>query len=257
MRVRWLWAAAVCGVLGGCKYSKETVPVDRSFTAVRVPNQQRLVALASEEAVEALDFKQLTGKSVVVELSGVFPHSDSDLLDYLRAQVEAKLARAGARVLHPAPALLIPGDATAAAAPAAPGATSVLELSEPADVRLLIGISWGGIDTRDKVRTDEPLLTKQVGLAAGGLLGGLVLFELSSSSFRKGFSAGIMLAAPIGAYLWYRHKSPFPHTYTLIGRVRVVAHAIPQAGVSFTTEGRGTAKVIVDERSPEGYMVAP
>ena len=243
--------------LVGCKYSKETVPMTRAFDAVRVPNQQRLVALATEQAIEALDFKALAGKTVALEVSGVFPHSHVDLLDYLTAQLEAKLARAGARVLHPAPFLVVPGVAAEGAAPASEGATQALTLSQQADYRLLVGVSWGGIDTRDKVRTDEPLLTKQIGIGVGGLLGGIFLYALSDSAFRKNFSAGVAIAAPVGAFLWYRKKSPFPHTYTLIGRVRVVASGIPSGeGTAFTTEGKGQSQVILDEYAPEGYMVA-
>src|SRR5438046_1624199 len=120
--------AAVCA----CKYNKETVPVRRAEADIRVPNQQRVVALATDQAVEALDLSKLQGKSVAIELTGVFPHSNEDLLGYLRAQVEAKLARAGARVLVQPPLLILPGAQPAAAgAASASAAQGALALSEP------------------------------------------------------------------------------------------------------------------------------
>jgi len=242
--------AAVCA----CKYNKETVPVRRAEADIRVPNQQRVVALATDQAVEALDFTKLQGKSVAIEVTGVFPHSNTDLLGYLHAQVEAKLARSGARVLAP-PVVIVPG-----ATPAAAGVPSLtqgsLVLSEPPDYRLLVNVSWGGADIRDKVTTDEPLLTKQIGLAATGLISGVLLFTLSDSAFRQGFAVIGTIGTVGGAGLWYEKHSPFPHVITLIGRVRIVAQAIPtKEGVSFTTEGAGESKIVNDERIPEGYMV--
>jgi hypothetical protein len=232
--------------LAGCKYNKETVPVRRAEADIRVPNQQRVVALATDQAVEALDVSKLQGKTVAIEVTGVFPHSQVDLLDYLTAQVEAKLARAGARVQTQPPMVVVPGAAVGAAAPALP-AQGALALTEPPDYRLLVDVSWG---------TDEDLLTKQIGLASGALVGGILLDTISDSSFRQTFATIAAGAAIAGAAIWYWKKTPFPHVTTLIGRVRILAHAIPtKDGTSFTTEGVGESKIINDERLPEGYMV--
>jgi hypothetical protein len=262
---------ALMALVTGCRYSKETVPVTRAYEAVRVPNQQRLVALAVDEAVEALDFRTLAGKTVALQVDGIFPHSSEDLLSYLRSQVEAKLARSGARVVNSAPVLVVPGVVGAPTNATTTVTPQAVNLSEPSDYKVLVGVSWGGIDTRDRVRTDEPLLTKQIGLGAGGLLTGLFLAALSQNnedsatssdssmfgSFRTRIALGIAVAAPLGAWFWYKHDSPFPHTYTLQGRVRIVAQAIPMsAGTAFTTEGKGESKLIIDESNPEGFMVA-
>jgi hypothetical protein len=220
-----------------------------------VPNQQRVVALAADQAVEALDVSKLQGKSVAMELTGVFPHSHEDLLDYLRARVEAKLARAGARVLTQPPVMIVPG-AEPGALKQASAAQGMLALSEPPDYRLLVNVSWGGADIRDKVTTDEPLLTKQIGLAAGGLISGVLLVTISDSAFRQVFAGLGAVAAVSGSVVWFFKKSPFPHVTTLVGRVRILAEAIPtKEGIAFTTEGVGESKIVNDERSPEGYMV--
>lgn len=249
-------AITTASVVSGCKYNKETVPVRRSESEIRVPNQQRVVALATDQAVEALDLSKLAGKTVSIEVTGVFPHSHEDLLDYLRAQVEAKLARSGARVLAQPPIVIVPGATTGQVQPAAATAQGSLAMTDPPDYRLLVNVSWGGADTRDKVTTDEPLLTKQIALAAGGLISGVLLVTISDSAFRQTFAVlgtGVTVG---GSIAWFVKKSPFPHVITLIGRVRIVAQAIPtKDGTAFTTEGIGESKIVNDDRIPEGYMV--
>lgn len=253
------WQVLVIGAVTAvsavsCKYNKETVPVRRSESAIRVPNQQRVVALATDQAVEALDLSKLAGKTVSIEVTGVFPHSHEDLLDYLRAQVEAKLARSGARVLAQPPIVIVPGTTSGEVQPAA--AQGALAMTDPPDYRLLVNVSWGGADIRDKVTTDEPLLTKQIALAAGGLISGVLLVTISDSAFRQTFAVlGTGLTVG-GSVAWFVKKSPFPHVITLIGRVRIVAQAIPtKDGTAFTTEGIGESKIVNDDRIPEGYMV--
>ena len=86
MTSKCLVIAGAIAVLSSCKYNKETVPIRRAETDIRVPNQQRVVALATDQAVEALDFTKLAGKTVSIELTGVFPHSYDDLLAYLQAR---------------------------------------------------------------------------------------------------------------------------------------------------------------------------
>src|SRR5262245_61263929 len=85
-----LAAALACG-----GYSKETVSLYRDHVGMRVPNQQRLLALSTDEAIARLDFKNLAGKKVVVEMTGIFPHTRQDVLDYIEGQVEGKIARDG------------------------------------------------------------------------------------------------------------------------------------------------------------------
>lgn len=252
---KWLATGAIIAALCSCKYNKETVPIRRAPTDIRVPNQQRVIALATDQAVEALDFSKLAGKSVAIELTGIFPHSYDDLLHYLRAQVEAKVARAGARVIEQQPVLVVAG-AEAGEKPPEPAAQGSLALTDPPDYRLLVNVSWGGADVRDKVTTDEPLLTKQIGLGVGGLISGVLLFVISDSAFRMGFAVTGTLLTVGTSIGWFMKKSPFPHVKTLIGRARIVAQAIPtKEGTSFTTEGAGESKLVNDERVPEGYMV--
>jgi hypothetical protein len=63
------------------------------------------------------------------------------------------------------------------------------------------------------------------------------------------------LGSVAGAAIWYRQKSPFPHMYTLSGRVRLNVTGVPTgAGTAFVTEGKGESTIVIDERVPEGYM---
>lgn len=251
----WLLCGAILSALCACKYNKETVPIRPAPSDIRVPNQQRVIALATDQAVEALDFKALTGKSVAVELSGIFPHSYDDLLHYLRSQVEAKAARAGARVIAQEPVLVVPG-ATEAAATTGPATQGALQLAEQPDYRLLVNVSWGGADVRDKVTTDEPLLTKQIGLGVGGLIAGMLLLEISNSAFRQTFAVAGTVVTVGWSIGWFYKHTPFPHVKTLIGRARIVVQGLPtKEGTAFTTEGAGESKLVNDERVPEGYMV--
>ncbi len=242
-------ASALLLAAAGCAYSKETVPLDRQPIPIRVPNQQRLLAIAVDEAVEALDLMALKGKSVRVERAGVLPHSDADLLDYVQLQVEGKLARIGARVIdRPEPLVFVPGIS---------GPALVAQKEEVPDYRVAIGISWAGVDSRDRVRTDEPLLTKQLGLLVGGPLAGYALFNSGESSANRSMIGGLVtFGAPAAALLWAKADRPFKHTFTLMGRARIVANARPtHGGDPFTTEGIGSSKLVVDDNSPEGYLL--
>lgn len=256
--IRLVLLVAALGA-GGCAHNKETVPLARSWAPVRAANQQRVLALAVDDAVEQLDLAQVAGKSVMVDLSGVFPHSDGDLMDYVIAQVEGRAARAGARVLPrpPKPVPFVLG--TIAPAPPAKVEPPV---AVP-DFKLLVGVSWAGIDTREKVVTDENRLSGQVGLAVGGILAGYAVQNAGNSSLRYVLPGGksttstrIMIGGVVGAGVWAAIKPPFIKTTTLIGRARVVVNANPVAqGVAFETEGAGTSRIVVDEGSQEGYKL--
>src|SRR5262245_25264735 len=96
----------VCLIVGCASSVKEYVPIHGSSMPVRVPNQQRLVALAASQAVanaaRELNLSQYAGFSGRVEVNGVFPHSATDLLEYVASALEFEMARVGMRVIpHP------------------------------------------------------------------------------------------------------------------------------------------------------------
>src|SRR5579862_2597898 len=113
--------AAVISLTPACGgYSKETVSLFRDHVTMRVPNQQRLLALATDEAVARLDFKPLAGKKIIVELDGVFPHSRNEALDYIQGQVEGKIARDGGLVIAAQQVVVVPDEAAGSGAPGQP-----------------------------------------------------------------------------------------------------------------------------------------
>lgn len=263
MQRRSLFLFVVAFALAGCSYNKETVPLARSWTPVRAANQQRVVALAVDDAVDQLDLSKLAGKAVVVELAGVFPHSNEDLLEYVRQQVEGRAARAGARVVELS---TVPPPAPMPMPASTPTGKSVaIDLKQEApEYRVLVGVSWGGLDTRVKAVTDEARLSGQLGLAVGGILAGYAVQNAGNSSLRYVVPGGkatastlLMVGAPLGAGVWAFLKPPVVKTTTLIGRCRVTVNVDPvSSGVAFSAEGSGVSRIVADDASPEGFMLS-
>lgn len=262
MQRRSLFLFVATFALAGCSYNKETVPLARSWTPVRAANQQRVVALAVDDAVDQLDFSKLAGKAVVVELSGVFPHSNEDLLEYVRQQVAGRASRAGARVVELSP---VPPPPPPMPATPPSGKMAAIDLKpETPEYRVLVGVSWGGLDTRVKAVTDEARLSGQLGLAVGGILAGYAVQNAGNSSLRYVVPGGkatastlLMVGAPIGAGVWALLKPPVVKTTTLIGRCRVTVNVDPVSnGVAFTAEGSGVSRLVADDASPEGFMLS-
>ncbi|HTJ44759.1 MAG TPA: hypothetical protein VL463_21785 [Kofleriaceae bacterium] len=248
--------AAACG-----GYSKETVSLYREHVGMRVPNQQRLIALSTDEAVARLDFKGLAGKKVIVEMSGVFPHTRADVLDYIQGQVEGKIARDGGLVISAGQLVVAPAE-TNVLANGAPAATdvatgSVLSLTPgDADYRVIIGVSWAGVDTHDRLAINDNLLLKQGALMGGGLLLAIIGAGQSDSSSAAGFGSVGGLAFT-GGMLWYFLQKPTIHIYRLLGRVRLSVNAVPivPGGTPFQTVGEGQTELLVDPTADEGYIL--
>lgn len=281
---------AIALALLGCSSTKEYAPVAINPIQVGVPNQQRLLSSSAQDAVSQaalkLQLSRYAGKSVRVEVVGVGA-TEADLLSYVRTQVEAAAMVAGLRVLPPerlitravlladaSGALGQPGqdartgpiqsapvnlpgigaepypprsDTTDATPPRLPAGT------EPADLRLIAAVDWGGIDIRDKKYTPAWPLAGQIAL---GTVGATAI----------GIGAGDEEAAPIvigammiaGAAIWFfAGPDHTAHTYTLAGRVRVTMHVLPQqrdlAGLS--ASGEGQSAVVVDSTKDDGYTV--
>lgn len=251
--------ALVTPACGG--YSKETVSLYREHVGMRVPNQQRLLALSTDEAVARLDFKGLAGKKVVVEMAGIFPHTRADVLDYIQGQVEGKIARDGGLVISAGQLVVAPAETNvpAGAAPATTDLTtgSVLSLTPgDADYRVVIGVSWAGVDTHDRLAINDSLLLKQGALMGGGVLLMLIGAGQSDSNTAAGLASTGGLAFT-GGLLWYFIQKPTIHIYRLLGRVRLSVNAIPivPGGTAFQTVGEGQTELLVDPTADEGYIL--
>jgi hypothetical protein len=104
MRSDVIIAGMFAGLVFGCTATtKEYVPVETGTAPIRVPNQQRIVALSVQDAVKkacaSLNLRQYAGRTARVEVNGVFPHSAADLLDYIASGVEGEASASGLVVL--------------------------------------------------------------------------------------------------------------------------------------------------------------
>jgi hypothetical protein len=210
-----------------CTYSKEYIPVDPRPAGLRVPTEQKLVATAVAQAVsqasEQLKLSQYAGKSGQVEVNGVFPATQHELLDYVAAQFEGEMAHSGmAVVARPQ----YPDQVTSLTVPARP--CDEKDVKKP-DVRLVASLDWGGIDYTDKKTVN------------GGKVVGMIVVGI--------------LTFGIGAVIWALADSPTDHTLVLDSRVRMTVRAIPGApGVApAIAGGEGSARIVIDPTSDSGH----
>jgi hypothetical protein len=227
--------ALVLSFVGACSWQRQTVPLARQAMAIRVPHQQRLVAMAVEQAVENLDFAQLAGKSWRTEVNGVFPHSREDLLDYVQTAVERRLGQSGATVI-----------------PHRPG-----EVSDTKENRLVISVTWGGIDTSQEHFADKDNIFLYTGVGVGALLSGIVIAAVGGGGYTM-IPASLLMAGGAGWLGVFPFVKDLTYdTYTLTGRVRLAVSILPaEGGQSTVLYAEGETQTIIDPASKTGFMLA-
>jgi hypothetical protein len=137
MRFHATCALAAALLVGpGCARTDRTyLPVRLYPVYMRIPSQQVAVSEAAKKATASLNFADYSGKSALVEITGVFPHSHQNLLDYIQALVEGRMALDGMAVT-PAEYESHFADPTAPAATGeANDEVSTLALSEGSEAR--------------------------------------------------------------------------------------------------------------------------
>lgn len=214
-------------IFSACGYTKEYVPIRSSASGIRIPNQQRLLAAAASRAVNracsqsTMKFTNYSGKTGRVEINGILPHSDRDLLDYIASGVEGYMARGGM--------LVLPRERRQKEKVAVHVGAGQAQTTEVPDVRVLVSVDWGGIDLKDK---------KYI---VGGKVAGMVVVGI--------FTWGI------GAIIWGLASPPYGHIFTLDGKVKVTVQAVPvKAGSSYAIgAGEGSARIVIDTESDTGY----
>jgi len=292
-------ALVACMSTVGCSSRKEMVPVARSAIALRVPHQQKLLALAVEQAVERLNFQGFAGRKFKVEVNGVLPHTKEDLLDYIRSAVELRLAQAGAIVVtesekdddddehasllwpmapHLTPSLLgfpqgVPGAApqpapTAPATGAPPPPENLRPAPPPVPVsaggkphRLIVGVSWGGMDTTVR-HVGRPGKYVVAALVPVAILAGSIGASVGVAEADGGAAAGVPpvlgMLGIAGFLAGYIAATDFSYdTYTLTGNIRLNVAVIPSSGEitaqQTTTEGKH--EVVIDPTDDVGYRI--
>jgi hypothetical protein len=259
-----LWVLSLVAVVGCASSVKEYVPIHGQAMPVRVPNQQRLVALAASQAVtnaaRELNLTQYAGLSGRVEVNGVFPHSADDLLEYVSSAVEFEMARVGMRVIpHPT---LAPVRSEASAPVVVVRAENAETAAPQPDVRIIASLDWGGIDFKDHQYIVWPRAGAMLGILGGGLIiGGAALGagmnasnvdEALGGSIAGGAIMAVGILVPI---VWYFVDKPVGHQFTLTGRVRLALRVIPNAAGQRPAQGVGDGEshIVIDTRSDSGY----
>ena len=234
MPVQLLLFAAAFAV-GGCGSVKEFVPIRPMSVPLRMPNQQRIVAEATTEAVNRasadgkLNLSQYKGLKGRVEVNGVFPHSGSDLLDFIASAVEGSMMQAGMLVLPRPHPFSVRAEGGASSVTIIPPPAAPETADAKSDVRLVASVDWGGVDYEE----------------ARELLGGRVALAIVLSVLTLGV-AGIIYIAVTDFY---------DHTFTLKSRVHITLRALPtttnlRGGIGV---GEADSKIVIDARSASGY----
>jgi hypothetical protein len=71
------------------------LPINQKAQFVHVAIQQEVISKAINDFIKQISFKENLGGSAYVEICGVFPHTSEEVLEYIRASVEAKMAEDG------------------------------------------------------------------------------------------------------------------------------------------------------------------
>lgn len=98
---RFLLFAVMLVFASGCASNKTFIPTSQDPKGYRVPMQQQVLSDAVIAAVSKVDASGYAGKRVYVEVIGVVPHANADLLDYVADTVRSHLAVNGAQIVFP------------------------------------------------------------------------------------------------------------------------------------------------------------
>jgi len=222
-----------------------------------------LVAQAIEQAVRAaasspsLNLASYAHRSVRIEVNGVFPHSEGDLLEYVATAVEGEAAKAGLRVVPRPLPQVVHSD----------GETERLSLSlrpsdpeQPAnriDLRLVASVDWGGIDYKEQKYWRKNSLVGVLTFGIAGLNGIGLLGAVPStrSDVLLGLGAP-MVPCLLVAGLWAIFDPPRATKFTLDGRARISLRALPIAAglAAGQSAGEGESRIVIDTGTRDGYV---
>lgn len=93
--------AALLLLATSCASNKTVLPTAQQPSTYRVPAQQQVLSEAVSGAVAKIDASAYAGKRIYVEVIGVMPHANNELLDYVADSVRSHLGVNGAQVVFP------------------------------------------------------------------------------------------------------------------------------------------------------------
>jgi hypothetical protein len=219
MNVRTATALGCClFVFTNCATTSKLAPLSPLTHDIPVPMQQEQMAAAArtavKQAVGGLDFSELIGKVARVQVAGVFPPSNHDLLDFVGAVAESELAQHGVRIEPQAVphAVLIQNNGT---------------LIQP-DFVTSLTLDAAGVDLTLEPQLTGPIVMMAVGGGSMVLGGSVILLGAAAFSFGISIIGGVLgvIGLPlliIGA-IW---AATAPSHYIADGRVRLAASVQP------------------------------
>ena len=241
-----------CIVATGCGYTKEYAPIRIQPFSPRQPNQQRLVAQATvvavQQAAAGAALQRYSGRTARVEVDGVFPHSDTDLLNYVGSVVAGEAARVGIRVLPPKD-----DDKDKVVVYGGRAGKPVPDEEPEAEIRLVASVDWGGIDLVERRHTNGWPLAGWIILP---ILGPLIGASLADDGFEE-LGIPLIYGSVLGDVAWIIFGDTTGHTFTMLGRTRVTLRAIPQVSglAAAFGVGEGESSIVIDTDSDSGYAL--
>ncbi len=238
-------------MFSACATNKQLMPTSMEIISPRLPIQQELISNAARQAIsetcKKIEFRNYAGKKARIEINGVFPHSNKDLLDYIAGAVEAKAAEEGVLVeMSPVSRELILDEQF----PRSENLHNNNATISP-DLRLLVSVDWGGIDYSKEKYWQNSKLTTQLIFAAVTICSGGVIDAMSMD---------VPVFSILGAVIpsiWFAISPPIGHKFVLKSRVHMTISVIPlkkeiRAG---TFSGNGQDSIVVDDKSSTGYLI--
>jgi hypothetical protein len=161
-----------------------------------------------------------------------------ELPGFVKAAIEAELAKAGAIVFVQKPTAIISGERLP------------LSQQDP-DFRVVASLVQGGIDASRKGDLDVGTLLLQGGLMAGGVVLGVTLAEPIGP-----WAAAPAGSAILGGAVWMVLAPPLKYTYTLTSKVALSIYLLPQSGLgTFAGLSGAGEKAMEIPATPEGPYV--
>ncbi|MHC4660207.1 MAG: hypothetical protein ACYS8W_00835 [Planctomycetota bacterium] len=132
-------------VLSGCIQTTDMVklPLAERTMQIQSAMQQEVISLAIDAEVARLKFDDWAKRSAYVEVCGVFPPGENELLDYIKMSVEGRLLQAGVIIREKTDMLVekkVDGDAV----------KEIFRATPDTDLRIVICVAQCGADQKKK-----------------------------------------------------------------------------------------------------------
>ncbi len=225
----------ICLLVTGCTATRTQVQMDREPSTFRSTVMQGQMAKVVETAVLKQDFSALAGKTAVVEVNGLFPQTNTDMLAFVRTAIEARASQQGVKILAGVPCT--PTGAVGALSPSSEAVTPLCLPTVLPDYRLVVSVEVGGVEKSVRRELQVGKLIAQV-LVMGALpLTAIAVGLVFSGAFFYFLPfAGVALVT--GA-AWMIISPPTEDFVRLRSKAQLLVHRIPREGGGTTVRSDG------------------